>query len=196
MSAQVLRRHAAPTLRPVMLALLGLGWGFGHGLGLAEAHPEPVTAANPAPRPNELRIDVGLASPIGEVGVTASRWFLDTVAVEAGMGYGYFGLAPSLMVKLGGGRGHHRFTIGGGSSASLAFDPKPGVTPVLWLNGEIGYEYLADDSWLLALSGGVTAGMAGTLQPFCLIIDDAGCRVRDARGIVAPEFRLGLGRRF
>jgi hypothetical protein len=163
---------------------------------IAEAQVAESLSATTARGPYELRFDLGVASPVGEAGFTASRWFFDTLAAEVGVGIGYFGLAPSLMLKLAPGRGRHRLTLGAGLSGSLPMDAPHGVTPIIWLNGEIGYQYLATTNWVFALSGGVTAGVTGTLQPFCVFPVDADCRLRDGRGIVAPTFRVGIGHRF
>lgn len=146
-------------------------------------------------RTQELRLDVGLASPIGEIGVSAQRWLFDTLALDLGVGYGYSGAQTSLMAKLAFGSLRQTFTLGVGPSLSWRVPVHPGETNLSWVNGELGYQHPVSEDWFFAASAGVAMGVAGKWKTACTPFLD-NCQPQDIAGHPFPSIRVGVGRSF
>jgi hypothetical protein len=145
---------------------------------------------------NELRLDLGVASPVGELGLSRTRWISPSWAVEGGLGLGYTGLQLALAGKAAVVRGPHVFAVTFGPSLSVPVNTSSRTTTLLWANAELGYQYRRPSNWVLGVAAGATMGLAGQLQSICFFATDSDCRPNDITGLVAPMVRAGIGRRY
>ncbi len=174
----------------------------------ADAQPAPrriivVTEDDEGPAPS-VRVDVGVASPIGIVGVVVNHPFVSRFAVEAGAGYGLSGFLVSCMLEHRRGSGRWTFTPGLGFSIGLPVgtvfhaghppqsDTLPGRRLLMkWFDADLlGVEYRSPGGFVFAASGGLTVA----LNDFHWDVGDQGDDV--AFGSVFPQLRLGVGRTF
>ena len=169
--------------------------------------PSDVAPApkQPAPLPGgHLRVDFGMASPVGFLGAVYSRPIGASLAIEAGAGLGLTGLVLSAMPKLYLGSGRTRFTPGVGLSVSI---PLGGDNPTLHTGHPAGDDEAAGDPitmpWLDAdllgvehrtAGGFVVAASAGLTFPLRRAHWDAidlGGELD--RFSVVPQVRFGIG---
>lgn len=173
----------------------------------ADAQPAPkriiVVTDDEGPAPS-VRVDVGVASPVGIVGVVVNHPFVPTFAIEAGAGYGLSGVLVSCMLKHRRGGGRWSFTPGLGLSLALPVgsifhaghppqsDTLPGRRLLMkWFDADLlGVEYRSPGGFVFAASGGLT-----------LALNDSHWDVGDqgddlAFGSVFPQLRLGVGKVF
>jgi hypothetical protein len=147
-----------------------------------------------------VRGELGLASVVGFLGLTASYAPHANLVIEGGAGYGVSGLQLSLMPKLVLGSGVHRFTVGFGASIGIpgtpvvTFSPTTGngnarvVTP--WLNADlVGYDYRSEGGFSFIASAGATMALAhGCAES----IDSC----FPLYGAIFPQLRVGFGHWF
>jgi hypothetical protein len=107
--------------------------------------------------------NLGLFSATGFGGFSYAYAPSNNWAFEAGIGYGLTGVQLSLMPKLTYGQ-NHRLVLGLGPSVGLGHD-RSGLS--LWLNGDIGYEYRADNGFSVSFVVGFTQGIAGCIADKC-----------------------------
>lgn len=154
---------------------------------------------------SSLRLDVGVSSPVGELGLVYSRPIHPNVALELGAGIGFSGLQLSGMAKLQLGEGRTKFTPGIGLSVGLPVigssyheghpdeDDEmrgPSVT-MAWLDVDLlGVQHTTRSGLVLSASAGVTVALT---KGHWDAIDLGG----DTKpGDVLPQFRLGVGKTF
>ena len=127
-------------------------------LALLTAVPEPAREALPH---NALAFNFGVASAIGEAGVTYMVMPMAPLELELGWGAGYSGLQLSLMPKLSFGTRNHRVTTGIGVASTVAPSAVTRDHPI-WLNADIlGYEFRSDGHFFFALAAGLYKGLGG-----------------------------------
>jgi hypothetical protein len=164
------------------------------------ASPKPLAPPAASPFTQAARIDLGLASAIGFLGVTYSLSPVRAFIAELGVGAGYSGLQLSVMPKLVIGASAHRFVVGAGPSVGI-----PGLTIVTnngpfggnqrerviapWINAEIGYDYRSRTGSTFLVAGGVTVGLGHG----CVVTLDS---CAELYGLVLPQLRVGFGRWF
>ncbi|MBA3458520.1 MAG: hypothetical protein H0T46_01055 [Deltaproteobacteria bacterium] len=152
-----------------------------------------------------MRVELGLFSPVGALGLVYSRPIHQRVAVELGAGFGFSGLQLSAMAKLRRGKGRTKFTPGIGLSVGMpvfgsaihtghpAGDDEMRGSDVIsaWLDVDLlGVEHRTRSGLVLSASGGVTvalteghwdaADLGNDINPFDVL----------------PQFRLGIGKAF
>lgn len=168
---------------------------------------QPVIRKETAPPPPpSVRVDVGVASPVGAVGVVYSRPLAPHFAVELGAGIGLSGVQLSVMGKPRFGSGRWRYTPGlgvsvgvplGGTSAfhdgHPAGDHEIDGDPITmrWLDADVlGVEYRGPSGFVFAASGGVTVALNRAHWD----VIDTGADVE----AVDPslQFRVGFGKTF
>jgi hypothetical protein len=134
----------------------------------AAASDDPAAAAATVAAESRHRTagvfaNLGLFSATGFGGLSYAHVPSNNWVFEAGVGYGLTGFQLSLMPKLTHGQ-NHRFVLGLGPSVGLGRE-RSGLS--LWLNGDIGYEYRADDGFSVSLVVGFTQGIAGCIADQC-----------------------------
>ncbi len=175
--------------------------------GAAADSPAVGTSTNVAP--SAFRVDLGVGSPVGMIGVVYTRptstWG-SRLGLEAGAGLGLSGLQLSVMGKLRLGSGHWRFTPGlgiglgvpmGSGSTFHEGHPSPdsdehGPSVVMrWLDVDlVGVEYRGTSRLVFAASAGATVALNHAHWD----IGDVGSDIRP--GDPSPQVRIGLGRTF
>lgn len=170
---------------------------------LAAPPVEVVSETAPLPPP-ALRVDLGLGSPVGSLGVVYSRPVSPQLAVEGGLGIGASGLQLSAMGKLRLGSGRTRFTPGVGVSLGIpldrdsptfhtghpANDDEAYGRPVTmgWLDLDLaGVEYRSRGGLVLSVSGGVTFALTKAHWDFI----DLGNDIEPFDPV--PQLRFGMG---
>jgi hypothetical protein len=164
------------------------------------ASPEALAPPAMPPFTQAVRLDLGLASAIGFLGVTYSLSPVRAFIAELGVGAGYSGLQLSVMPKLVLGASAHRFVVGAGASVGI-----PGLTIVTnngpfggnqhehviapWINAELGYDYRSTTGSTFLVAGGVTVGLGHG----CVVSLDS---CAELHGLVLPQLRVGFGRWF
>jgi hypothetical protein len=159
-----------------------------------------------APSAGSLRLDAGLFSPVGELGVVYSRPIHPQAAMELGAGVGFSGVQLSGMAKLQLGRERTKFTPGIGVSVGLPMlgssvhegHPNPddnemrgAPVTMAWLDVDLlGVQHRTRSGLVLTASGGVTLAMTKGHWDTADLGDDI--RPLDA----LPQFRLGVGKAF
>jgi hypothetical protein len=151
---------------------------------------------------NSLRTDVGVASPIGEIGIVYGRSLSPNLAAELGVGMGGSGLQLSAMGKLVLGRGATRFTPGLGLSVGVPISDQPMFheghpddetrTPgpavaMVWADFDVIGFQLDVAGFTVALSGGVTVALSDAHFDVMDIGGDV------SAGAVFPQLRIGAG---
>lgn len=120
--------------------------------------PEPKPAELPA---SALAFNVGVASAVGELGVTYMLMPRAPLELEIGMGWGYSGMQLSGMAKLSFGARSHRVTTGIGIASTISPSQVTRDNPT-WLNVDIlGYEFRSDGRFFFALAVGLFEGLGG-----------------------------------
>jgi hypothetical protein len=143
-------------------------------------------------RPAQIRLDFGIASPVGIGGLVFAYDPSDHFEVEIGAGGGLTGLQLSLMGKATFGD-RHRFTAGLGPSVGIGqmgtiLDNNANA---IWLNAEpLGYQFHADGGFTFALAAGVTVGLNDA--KYCGL----GSCDKNFAGFVFPSIRAGFGYSF
>jgi hypothetical protein len=151
--------------------------------------------ADGAPETQRLGVDLGIASAVGELGVTYQAALQPWMRIEAGLGYGFTGAQLSVMPKLAFGGDVCRFTAGFGASLAVGgahaeegplHEPHRDVIP--WLNLDVpGIECRSRSGFSFQAALGVTMTMVDFHYDFA----DTGKTV-DA-GEMLPQARAGLG---
>lgn len=111
-----------------------------------------------------LAFTAGLASALGEAGVSYGYAPMTWLLVEGGVGYGETGVQVSTMAKLTLGIGRARFVTGVGPSVSLwpKYSWSGATGTILWLNVDaVGGEIRFSNGVSLGAAAGVTIGLAG-----------------------------------
>jgi hypothetical protein len=180
------------------------------GLPAAAAAEPPAVGTSTVPLPSPaLRVDLGVASPVGAIGVVYTRptstWG-SRLGLEAGVGIGLSGLQLSAMGKLRLGGDRWRFTPGLGIGLGVPLGPgstfheghpdpdsdEHGPSVVMrWLDVDaVGIEYRGRGRLLFAASAGVTIALNHAHWD----LGDIGSDIN--AGDPSPQLRLGLGRTF
>jgi hypothetical protein len=152
----------------------------------------------PPPRPNTLRLDLGVASAVGTIGITFTRTFGGLFQMEAGVGTGYSGTQLSLMPKLVlGSRGVY-FVTGAGLSLAIPTNPLHSTGNPVWLNVDaVGLELVSPYGLTFLASAGITKGLGG--GDICTNVFD-GCepgeKLSSAATVWTPQLRVGWGYSF
>jgi hypothetical protein len=140
----------------------------------------------------DLRMDAGLASPVGALGGAISvpfRFF----AAEVSSGLGATGLNLSVMPKIVPLRwGRNQLLVGVAGTVSLPHEIAPmGRKRSYWLTAEVAYQRNIFIDNILYLAAGVTRG---SYLGQCLNEGHSTCPI-EAK-VLWPEIRIGLGRRY
>jgi hypothetical protein len=152
----------------------------------------------PAPRSNTIRLDVGVASAIGDLGITFTRTLGGVVQIEAGVGTGFSGTQLSLMPKIALGSQDVQFVAGAGLSVAIPTNPLHSTGHPLWLNVDaVGLELISPHGFTFLAAAGITLGLGG--GGLCTNLFD-GCDPGEKLPSVAnewgPQFRVGWGYTF
>jgi hypothetical protein len=187
------------------VALLALILGAPPIVAAGEALPAEASGTTSAPAVDAVGPfrygvfgNLGVFSALGFAGLSSAIAVRESLAIEAGVGYGLSGLQLSLMPKQRVGGRHHALVVGLGPSVGI------GGGASVWLNGDIGYEYRARNGFSIGIAVGGTLGIAGCLEARCRSgggswgeDDDAKTvfseRARDYKG---PQARLMVGKWF
>lgn len=159
--------------------------------------PASVERSSPAEAPpnNAVAFNVGVASAIGEIGLTYLLTPLPPIELEVGLGQGYSGTQLSFMWKLSFGSRKHRATTGIGIASTVARSEVTRDSP-LWLNVDvIGYEFRSDGGFFFSLAAGLFKGLGG--GAVCPGDCEGGNQyAEDVTRFVGPEGRLLIGATF
>jgi hypothetical protein len=152
----------------------------------------------PPPRPNTLRLDVGVASAVGTLGIAFARTFGGLLQMEAGVGTGYSGTQLSLMPKIVLGSRDVYFVTGAGLSVASPTNPLHATGHLVWLNVDaVGLELISRHGFTFQGSAGITKGLGG--GSICTNWID-GCepgeKLPNAATVWGPQFRVGWGYSF
>jgi hypothetical protein len=162
----------------------------------AERQLEPAVAS-PQPSVQQVALEVGIASPIGSIGVTYQRELASRFVIEAGVGYGVTGMQLEAMPKVVLAHGTCRYLVSAGASLALfgnyaepgpSHQPQPSAIP--WLDVDAEVQCGAPRELLFIAGGGFTTPLVEFHYDFA----DTGKTVH-AREIM-PVLKLGLGYRF
>jgi hypothetical protein len=151
----------------------------------------------PAPRPNTIRLDAGIGSAVGFLGITLTRTLESSLEIEAGVGTGFSGTQLSLMPKIVlGGREVH-FVSGVGVSIASPTNSLHSTGHPIWLNVDaVGIELVSSYGLTFLASAGITRGLGG--GGICTSID--GCepeeKLSSVAGVWSPQLRAGWGYTF
>jgi hypothetical protein len=134
-------------------------------------------------------LSAGLGSAVGFGGPTLTYSPAPLFQLEAGMGFGPVGADLSLMPKLAFGTAQDRVVTGAGLSVTTG---SRDAHPVLWFNFDmVGYEHRYASGLSLSASAGLTLALAGR---GCFVdCGDPSFRDADAKGVWAPQGRVGVG---
>ena len=159
--------------------------------------PVSVERSSPgeAPPKNAVALNVGVASAIGEIGLTYMLTPLPPIELEVGLGQGYSGTQLSFMWKLSFGSRNHRATTGVGIASTVAGSQVTRDNP-LWLNVDvIGYEFRSDGAFFFSLAAGLFKGLGG--GAVCPGDCEGGNQyAEDVTRFVGPQGRLLIGATF
>jgi hypothetical protein len=156
----------------------------------AAAQPYYATrSAAPIERPFLLGANLGMGSPVGNLGVTLGWQPTPRGEIEVGVGRGYTGLQLSLMPKALLGPGALRLMLGAGPSYST-----DGNDSQVWLNGEVGLALLGRQLFA-SLAGGLTYLVVGRVPAPCFFCDTTDRRYYESPQTF-PTFRMTFGVRF
>ena len=152
----------------------------------------------PSPRLNTLRLDLGVASAVGFLGLTFTRTFGDFFQMEAGVGTGYSGTQLSLMSKIVLGSRDVFFVSGAGFSVAVPTDPLHATGNPVWLNVDaVGLELISTHGFTFEASAGITKGIGG--GNICTNWID-GCepgeKLPSSETVWGPQLRVGWGYSF
>lgn len=177
----------------VMAALLGtLSASASASEDIAGA---PVTSIGK----NRLQANFGVASPVGEIGLSYTYAPVPSIELEFGAGLGFSGFQFAATPKLSFGSHRHRVLVGLGPSLSMDTSTTDrGGYLGYWLNGEIGYERRTPAGFSMLVAAGFTYGLGGNLGERCTVDCGNDARVWDApiAGRLYPQARIAFGRWF
>jgi hypothetical protein len=146
---------------------------------------------------NHVGAGVGIASPVGELGLTIDNDVTRALQVQLGLGLGFSGWQVSLMPRYVfrlDRRGRHALLLGAGPSLAVA----PGAAWPWrgWGNAEVGYQN-EHRRFFLQVTVGLTMLLGGHIKA-CETVDVCGWfDLGDwHRGDWSPAGRVMLGRRF
>ena len=124
--------------------------------------PVSVERSSPgeAPPRNAVALNVGVASAIGEIGLTYMLTPLPPIELEVGLGQGYSGTQLSFMWKLSFGSRNHRATTGIGIASTVAGSQVTRDNP-LWLNVDSSGTSFAATARSSSLAAGLFKGLGG-----------------------------------
>jgi hypothetical protein len=193
-----MRHRLAILALPLSLSLFA---GHAHADDSIDTSQTTTEATPSAPA---LRLDVGLFSPVGSLGVVYSRPVHRFAAVELGAGLGFSGVQLSGMVKARVGSERTKFTPGVGLSLGLPIltavheghpmnDDEMRGSPVsmAWLDVDLlGVEHRTRSGLVLSASGGLTVALTEGHWDAA----DLGNNIKPLD--VLPQFRLGVGKTF
>jgi hypothetical protein len=152
----------------------------------------------PAPRPNTICLDLGVASAVGELGITFARTFGDLIQIEAGVGIGDSGTHLSLMPKIVLGNRALQFVAGVGLSVAIPRNPLIATGHPTWLNVDAaGLQLISSQGVTFLAAVGITEGLGG--GNYCTNFFD-GCepgeKFSSVAGVWGPQFRIAWGYSF
>jgi hypothetical protein len=148
-----------------------------------------VGPAHADERRNVVRVDVGLFSTVGFVGMSYGRAVTRWLVLEGGVGLGLTGVQLSLTPRLALGRGAQRFVAGAGLAVAIptvaGYTGDPGYlrgSSALFLNVDLaGYEVSSPDrSLTFQAAAGVTTLVYSPGDP-------------GLEGALYPQVRVGVG---
>jgi hypothetical protein len=151
-----------------------------------------------APRPNAICLDLGVASVVGELGITFARTFGDVLQIEAGVGIGDSGTQLSLMPKLVLGNRAVQFVAGVGLSVAIPTNPLNSTGHPVWLNVDAaGLQLISTQGITFLAAVGITDGIGG--GSYCSNLID-GCepgeKLSTVAGVWGPQARIAWGYSF
>jgi hypothetical protein len=153
-----------------------------------------LSAGEASPR-SAVALNAGVASAVGEVGVTYAFRVLTVIELEVGLGWGYSGAQASFMPKLTFGTTTHRVTTGVGLANTFAASSITRGHPT-WLNVDVlGYEYRSPSHFFFSAAAGFFWGVSsGTV---CTGDCEGGNEYGEAvTRLVRPQGRLAVGLTF
>ncbi len=140
----------------------------------------------------QIAFRLGLASPVGELGLSYAYSWLSWLETEIGIGLGITGVQDSVMQRVGFGGSRVRFIAGAGVSVTA---PRYGHTtgyPV-WLNVDlVGVEIRATGHALFYFASGVTVGLGGGRVAGWANDPDSPVMISQ-KGCGLPQMSIGLG---
>ena len=160
---------------------------------LADARDDAGDEARFAERPTAIGVNAGLASAVGEVGLTVTRAFHRRFRIEAGAGMGWSGWELSLMPKLTVLEGRHHLVFGAGLAIALPYyNERSARDWVWWLNVDaLGYERRFANGMGISAALGAYYGLGG--GTFCnAFICTENVQPVPARGKWGPQTRVQL----
>lgn len=188
------------TFLAIPLSLASLT-GHSYAESIDSSETAELTTSSPA-----LRVDAGLFSPVGSLGIVYSRPIHPRAAVELGGGIGFSGIQLSAMMKLRVGNERTKFTPGVGLSVGLPIlgtssvheghptgdDEMQGASVTMgWLDLDLlGVEHRTRSGVVLSASAGVTVALTEGHW------DAVGLGNNIEQLDVLPQFRLGVGKAF
>jgi hypothetical protein len=177
-------------MKKMRSAVLASAFALVVSLPAAAQPPYYATRApEPIERPFLLGANLGMGSPVGNVGVTLGWQPTPRGEIEFGVGRGYTGLQLSLMPKALLGPGALRLMLGAGPSYSTDGDASQ-----FWLNGELGLALLGRHLFA-SVAGGLTYLVVGRIPAPCFFCDTNNRRYYDSPETF-PTFRMTFGVRF
>lgn len=193
-----------PRLAVALATLSIAGLPAGAAAESASVGASTTPLASPA-----VRVDLGVASPVGMFGVVYTRplsTWRSRLGIEAGAGFGLSGLQLSAMGKLRLGGDRWRFTPGLGIGLGVPMgagsgfheghpspdsDARGSAVVMRWLDVDVvGVEYRGASRLVFAASAGLTVALNHAHWD----IGDIGSDIRP--GDPTPQVRFGLGRTF
>lgn len=171
-------------VRPLLAALT---------LSVALATPALARVTDPAAvNTLDLRLDAGLATPVGALGgVLSVPWRY--AAVEVGAGLGVTGVHLSVMPKVIPARwGRNLLLVGVGGNVVLPVTGLPMARErTWWLTGEVAFQRTVFIDNVLYIGAGLTRG---SYYNQCLNEGNTLCG--GEQKVLWPELRVGFGRRY
>jgi hypothetical protein len=148
---------------------------------------------------HRLQANVGVASPVGEIGLSYTHAPIPLVELEIGAGLGFSGFQFAVTPKLSFGGSRHRVLVGLGPSLSVdTSGTSRGDHVGYWVNGEVGYERRTQTGFSMLVAAGFTYGLGGNLGEACTVDCGNDARIWDApiAGRLYPQARIAFGRWF
>ncbi|HEY5448757.1 MAG TPA: hypothetical protein VIQ54_08400, partial [Polyangia bacterium] len=159
----------------------------------ANARDDAGDEARFAERPTAIGVNAGVASAVGELGLTLTRALDRGVRVEAGAGLSLSGWQLSLMPQLALLEGRHHLLFGAGVAISVPYyDEGSTRDAIWWLNLDaLGYERRFTNGVGISFALGIFYGLGG--GTFCKVpICTENIQPVPARGEWAPQTRMQL----
>lgn len=149
---------------------------------------------------SRLQANLGLGSPVGEIGASYTYAPVPKLQIELGTGLGYTGFQFSVMPKLALALNKtDRFVFGAGPSASLDLATGPNHTyHGYWLHTEVGYEHRTASGFSVLVAAGITYGLGGEMRARCSAdcAGDTPTWNEPIAGKMFPQARIAFGRWF